>query len=132
MDGAIPLPGGFRVGLDPILGLLPGLGDMISAAASSVILIQAHRVGIPKPTLLRMAANVGIDAVIGAIPFLGDIFDFAFRANWRNLELYREARAGIRDSKRDLAFLVLLLVLIAAVIVLPVAAVLWLAQRYFA
>jgi hypothetical protein len=132
MDGAIPLPGGFRIGLDPIIGLVPGLGDMIGAAVSSAIVIQAHRAGIPKATMLRMVANVGIDAVIGAIPFAGDVFDFAFRVNQRNLELYRQARAGTRDSKRDVAFLLLLLLLMAVIVALPIAAVFWLAQRYFA
>jgi hypothetical protein len=130
MDGVIQLPGGFRIGLDPVLGLIPGLGDMISAAASSVIVVQAHRAGIPRPTLLRMVANVGIDAAVGAIPFLGDIFDFAFRANQRNLLLYREARAGVRDTRRDWLFLAMLLAMIALFVAIPVYAALWLAQRY--
>jgi hypothetical protein len=131
MDGFVQLPGGFRVGLDPIIGLIPGLGDMIGAAVSSVIVVQAHRAGIPKPTLLRMVANVGIDAVLGAIPFAGDILDFGFKVNQRNLALYREARAGVRDSKRDALFLVFLLLLIAAIVALPIIAVVWLAQYYF-
>jgi hypothetical protein len=130
MDGVVQLPGGFRIGLDPVLGLLPGLGDMISAAASSVIVIQAHRAGIPRATLLRMVANVGIDAAVGAIPFLGDLFDFAFRANLRNVALYREARAGVRDLKRDWVFLALLLAMIGVLVAIPVFAVFWLAQRY--
>ena len=131
MDGAIPLPGGFRVGLDPIIGLVPGLGDMIGAAVSSVIVVQAHRAGIPRATMLRMVANIGIDAVVGAIPFAGDIFDFSFRVNYRNLELYRQARAGVRDSRRDAVFLAFVLLLIAGIVALPLLAVFWLAQRYF-
>jgi hypothetical protein len=130
MDGVVQLPGGFRVGLDPILGLLPGIGDMISAAASSVIVVQAHRAGIPRATLLRMVANVGVDAAVGAIPFLGDLFDFAFRANQRNLALYREARAGVRDTRRDWLFLAMLLAMIVLFVAIPVYAALWLAQRY--
>jgi len=131
MDGSIPLPGGIRIGLDPIIGLIPGLGDMIGAAVSSIIVVQAHRAGIPKPTLLRMVANVGIDAVVGAIPFAGDFFDFAFKVNQKNLELYRQARAGMRDAKRDTGFLILLLLLIGLLVALPILAVFWLAQHYF-
>lgn len=131
MDGVIPLPGGFRIGLDPIIGLIPGLGDMLGAAVSSIIVIQAHRAGIPKPTLLRMVANVGVDAVVGAIPFAGDFFDFAFRVNQKNLELYRQARTGQRDPKRDVGFLILLLLLIALIVAIPIAAVFWLARHYW-
>jgi hypothetical protein len=130
MDGVVQLPGGFRVGLDPILGLIPGIGDMISAAASSVIVVQAHRAGIPRATLLRMVANVGVDAAVGAIPFLGDLFDFAVRANQRNVALYREARAGVRDTRRDWLFLAMLLAMMVVFVAIPVYAALWLAQRY--
>jgi hypothetical protein len=132
MDGFIQLPGGYRIGLDPIVGLIPGLGDMLGAAVSSIIVVQAHRAGIPKPTLLRMVANVGVDAVIGAIPFLGDFFDFAFKVNQKNLELYRQARAGTRDTKRDWGFLILLLLLIGLMVAIPIAAVFWLAKYYLA
>ena len=82
--------------------------------------------------MLRMVANVAIDAVVGAIPFAGDAFDFAYKVNQRNLALYREARAGQRDTKRDAAFLLFLLLLIGLIVALPIFAVFWLAQRYFA
>src|SRR3954447_13092616 len=90
MDNSIPIGGGFRIGLDPIIGLIPGLGDLIGALVSSMIVLQAHRAGIPRSTLLRMVANVGIDAAIGTVPFVGDALDFAFKANQKNLELYRQ------------------------------------------
>lgn len=127
MDGSIPL-GSYRIGLDPIIGLVPGVGDLIGTVVSSVIVVQAHRAGIPKPTLFRMVANVGIDALIGVIPFLGDLFDFAFKSNTRNVQLYREARAGVRDTRRDIGFLVVLLLALGAVVALPVLAIVWALQ----
>jgi hypothetical protein len=66
MDGSIRLPGGFSIGLDPIIGLIPGVGDLIGTAVSSAIVLQAQRAGIPKATLMRMIANVGIDAVLAS------------------------------------------------------------------
>src|SRR3954453_20377289 len=68
MDNSIPIGGGFRIGLDPIIGLIPGLGDLIGALVSSMIVLHAHRAGIPRSTLLRMVANVGLDAAVGTIP----------------------------------------------------------------
>src|SRR5687768_2814571 len=66
MDRSIPI-GGMRIGLDPILGLVPGIGDALSTVISSLIIVQAHRAGVPKPTILRMVANVAIDTAVGAI-----------------------------------------------------------------
>lgn len=126
MEGMIPLGGRYSIGLDPIIGLIPGLGDLITTLVGSTIVVQAYKAGIPKATLLRMAANVGIDAVVGAIPFLGDLFDFAWKANTRNLQLYREARAGMRDTRRDTAFLATLLVILGIIVALPVLAIVWL------
>lgn len=127
MDGSIPL-GSYRIGLDPLIGLVPGIGDLIGTAVSAVIVVQAHRAGIPRATLLRMAANVAIDAVIGAVPFLGDLFDFAFKANAKNLALYREARAGVRDTRRDTFFLLFLLLVLATIVMLPILAIFWALQ----
>jgi hypothetical protein len=131
MDRSIQLPGGYSVGLDPIIGLVPGIGDLIGTLVSSAIVVQAHRAGIPRSTLLRMVTNVGIDAVVGAIPFLGDLFDFAFKANTKNLELYRSARTGARDTRRDVGFLVAVLVALGSIVALPVLGIIWLIQRLF-
>ncbi|MBC7926838.1 MAG: DUF4112 domain-containing protein [Bryobacteraceae bacterium] len=119
MDDSIPLPGGFRIGLDPILGLIPGLGDLLGTLVSAMIVLQAHRAGIARPTLVRMVANVGIDAVVGSVPFAGDLFDFAFKANSKNLKLYRESRAGVRDQRKDVLFLVLLLAGLGLAVAVP-------------
>lgn len=87
LDNSIPLPGGFRVGLDALIGLVPGIGDTAGAVLSAYILAQAARMGVPRAVLLRMAANVGIETVVGAIPFLGDLFDAGWKANARNVAL---------------------------------------------
>lgn len=125
MDNSIPLPGGFRIGLDPILGLIPGLGDLLGTLISGAIVLQAHRAGIPRATLLRMVANVGVDAAIGAIPFAGDLFDFAFKANTKNLQLYRESRAGVNNPRRDASFVLLLLLALGLAVAIPILVIIW-------
>lgn len=87
MDSSIRLPGGFRIGVDGLIGLVPGVGDLAAAGASFYIVAQAARVGVPASALARMVLNVLLDTVIGAIPVLGDVFDFAFKANLRNARL---------------------------------------------
>ncbi|MGH7662693.1 MAG: DUF4112 domain-containing protein [Gemmatimonadaceae bacterium] len=88
LDEAIPIPGtGYRFGLDPIIGLIPGLGDVVGGAMSGYIVLVAARLGAPKVVLLRMLLNVGVDTLLGAFPFLGDLFDAAWKSNTRNLDL---------------------------------------------
>lgn len=76
-----------RVGLDPIVGLIPGAGDWISWGVSVLIFWQAHKLGVPARTLLRMAGNIGVDLITGYVPGVGDAFDVLFKANKRNVEL---------------------------------------------
>ncbi len=91
MDTAFFIPGtNIRFGADAIVGLVPGIGDLVTTAISSWIVYEARRIGAPKHVVARMIGNVAIDGVVGAVPFLGDIFDVAFRANRRNLELLRK------------------------------------------
>ncbi|MDZ7826915.1 MAG: DUF4112 domain-containing protein [Gammaproteobacteria bacterium] len=87
MDSSVRLPGGFRVGVDGLIGLIPGIGDLAAAGTSFYIIALAARAGVPRRGLARMALNVAVDAGIGAIPVLGDLFDFAFKANLRNARL---------------------------------------------
>ncbi len=87
LDSCFILPGGYRIGIDPILGLLPGIGDVIGAGLSLYMVREAAKLGISKWVVLRMLGNVGLEALIGVIPVLGDLFDAAFKANVRNLRL---------------------------------------------
>ena len=130
MDRSIPI-GGIRIGLDPILGLIPGVGDVFGAVISTVLIVHAHRAGIPKPTLLRMVANVGIDSALGAIPLVGDFFDFAWKANSKNLALYRASVRGQHQPKHDWVFLFLVLLGLALVIAIPVALAIWMLRAFF-
>lgn len=94
LDSAIVIPGtDLRIGLDPILGLLlPELGDALTGALSLTLLGVAFRERVPKLVLARMLVNIAIDALLGAIPLLGDLFDFAFKANEKNLALIERHR----------------------------------------
>jgi hypothetical protein len=130
MDRSIPI-GGIRIGLDPILGLLPGVGDIFGAVVSTVLIVHARRAGVPKPTLLRMIANVGIDSAVGSIPLLGDFFDFAWKANSRNLDLYRASVRGQHHPKHDWAFLTLLLLGLVAILAVPIALAVWMLRALF-
>ena len=87
LDSSIRLPGGFRVGLDGIIGLIPGVGDLIGAALSSYIVLVAIKLKLPFRILARMTLNILIDLVVGIVPIFGDIFDFSFKANLRNVRL---------------------------------------------
>ena len=87
LDSSIPLPGGYRIGLDGLLGLIPGFGDIAGGIASSYIIIEAARLGASTSTLLHMVFNVLLESIIGLIPFLGDLFDFVWKANEKNTAL---------------------------------------------
>lgn len=88
MDAAVTIPGTrFTIGLDAALGLIPGVGDALSALISGYIIAEAQRLGVSKATTARMIGNVVIDSLIGSIPVLGDLFDVAYRSNIRNLRL---------------------------------------------
>src|SRR5918996_1184588 len=85
LDNSIALPGTrFRIGLDAILGLVPGLGDLLGVLLSSYIVREAARLGAPPSVLARMVWNVAIEGIAGMVPFLGDVFDAACKANQRN------------------------------------------------
>lgn len=91
LEGVMHLPGTrMRVGLDALLGVIPVIGDLISAAMGAWIVWEARNLGMSRWQLIRMSANVGVDTAIGAIPLVGDVFDFAFRSNSRNLRIIRK------------------------------------------
>lgn len=111
LDAGIRVPGTeLRFGIDPLLGLIPGAGDAAGAVLSGWILLEAFRMGASRPTLLRMAGNVAIDAAVGTIPVVGDIFDFAWKANLRNVALLeRHLTAPGRAKRADRWFILLVI-----------------------
>lgn len=111
LDAGFRIPGtNRRFGLDPLLGLIPGGGDAAGAVLAGWILIEAVRVGASRATLLRIAGNVALDAGLGAVPLIGDIFDFAWKANLRNVALLeKHLAAPSRAQRADRLVLVLVL-----------------------
>ena len=92
LDNSIPVPGtGMRFGLDAVIGLVPGFGDVAGALLSSWIVLEGARLGAGISVVLRMLLNVAIEAVVGAIPLLGDLFDAGWKANVRNIRLLHQS-----------------------------------------
>jgi hypothetical protein len=117
LDTAVGVPGTrLRIGLDAILGLIPGAGDAVSAALSGYIILAAARAGASKPVLLRMVGNVLLDTIIGAVPVLGDLFDVVFRSNARNvalLERHAVDPARVDRGSRRLGVVVVAILVLA-------------------
>jgi hypothetical protein len=123
-----------RIGLDGLIGLIPGLGDILAGIASFVIILAAWIRGVPYVTLVRMMVNIGIEVVVGSIPLLGDAFDIAWKANRRNYRLMvRHLRQPHRHTWKDYAFLASLvggiLVILAVPFVVLLVLLLWIAHR---
>lgn len=88
MDTAFKIPVlGLKVGWDPVLGLIPGLGDLIATAISAYVIVLAARFGLPRGILAQMVFNIGLEAVVGTVPLVGDLFDAFYKSNVRNLKL---------------------------------------------
>jgi hypothetical protein len=129
LDEAFVVPGtSIRFGLDGIIGLVPGLGDVLAGLLSLIIPLAGWVRGVPYVTLARMAANLGIGVLVGSVPFFGDLFDIAWKANRRNYRLLcRHLGEPRRHSWRDWAFLLLLGAALALVFAIPLALLVWLA-----
>jgi len=121
LDDAIRVPGtDLRFGIDPLVGLVPGLGDLLGGAASAYIILEAARAGAPASVLTRMALNVGIDTLVGGIPVLGDLFDFAWKATeWNMALLERHAMPGRPATSFDYLFVILCVLVVAVAALLP-------------
>ncbi len=121
LDNAIGIPGTkYRMGLDPILGLIPGGGDTVAGALGAYIIIEAARMGIPRKVLWKMVGNILFDSVAGTVPVLGDLFDVAWKANVRNmtlLENHLPVNQQEQNKKNDLIFLIGLAVLLLIIVV---------------
>lgn len=118
LDDLIRVPGtNFRVGLDPIISLIPGIGDTSTAAFGSVILIRAVRSGVPKVVIARMATNLILNALLNAIPVVGDIFSAWFKSNKTNYNLLlKHSKSSRVSTKGDWAFLFALLALVVGAV----------------
>ena len=121
LDSAVPLPGtSFRFGLDPILGLIPGVGDRVSPLFTLGILFQARDLGVPRVVQLRMIFNVAIDVLTGFVPLIGDLFDFAWKANNRNMALLeRHVYEEHTPSSGDWVFVVACVLLLLVITAVP-------------
>jgi hypothetical protein len=96
MDSQVRVPIiGLRIGADAILGLVPGIGDILSGLIGAYLIYEAQRLGLPRSALLRMIANVAFDIAIGSIPVAGDIWDFFFRSNDRNMQILARHIGGL-------------------------------------
>jgi hypothetical protein len=118
MDDAVRVPGtNIRVGLDALIGLVPGVGDVAGGAATAYTIMAAERMGAPKSVLVRMVLNVLIDTVVGSIPLLGDLFDIGFKANRRNVQLLEAFAVAPQQTQRASgAFVALMLVLVGLIV----------------
>ena len=129
LDSSIPIgKTGRSIGLDPLLGLVPGIGDAVGAFLSAYIILEAARMGAPTMMLARMMMNVALESLIGIIPIFGDLFDFVFKANQRNLAMLKTTRlvAHIGREERRLwtaSALVLAFVVVMATVTISVLVV---------
>ena len=122
LDNSIGIPGTpWKIGFDPIVGLIPGIGDLIGAVLSGYIILEAARAEVPAYTLARMLVNVGIDTLLGAIPAVGDIFDAVWKSNTMNVVLLERHLAGDRTAiareKRGAIAAVVLAVIVLILII---------------
>jgi len=132
LDSAFRVPGtNMRFGLDPIAGLVPGIGDLVTGFFSVMILLHALRLRVPKVIVARMLLHVGIDVLVGAVPLAGDLFDAGFKANLRNLALLEQyAQPGVTPRPSDYLFVGGSLVLVAGLAIVPLVILWWLLSRF--
>ena len=137
MDGLFRIPGtGWRIGLDALVGLVPGVGDFATTAVSLYILAAGVRYRVPKVTLLRMASNVAVDYLLGAVPVVGDLFDVAWKSNQMNVELLKQRASVSPEEARhgrlsDWLFLGVILLGLLVLLAGSVAVSLWLLTQLF-
>lgn len=104
MDTSIRIPlTGFRIGIDPIIGLVPGAGDLISTAFSAYIIFLATRFGIPRQDLAKMIFNVGLETVVGTVPLVGDLFDAFYKSNIRNLAILEQHLTVVEPKLKEVS-----------------------------
>jgi len=118
MDSSIGV-GRFSIGLDALVGLIPGLGDVLATTVSVWIVGRALQNGVHRAAILRMLLNLAIDTTIGSIPLIGDLFDFAYKSNAKNMQIYRESLSGARAPLKDWGFIALVAVILLLMVAVP-------------
>ena len=130
LDSAFELPGtSYRIGLDPVIGLVPWVGDLVSPLFTIALLWQAREMALPRVVQLRMVINVAIDALIGVVPVAGDLFDFAWKANNMNMALLeRHAHTARRASAGDWLFVAGIIAALLIIAAAPFVILVWLVR----
>ena len=128
LDDLIRIPGTkIGIGLDPLIGIIPGLGDVIGGAMSGYILLVAARQGAPASVLMRMLANVALDSLVGVVPVLGDLFDVGVKSNRRNIDLLERYLGSPQQTKAaSRGVVALILLTLVLVVVGAIALSVWL------
>ena len=130
LDDLIRVPGTkIGIGLDPVIGLIPGLGDVIGGAMSGYILLVAAKEGVPTSVLTRMLGNIALDSLVGVVPLVGDLFDVGVKSNRRNIDLlerYLGAPSKTRAASRGVVALLLLAIVL--IIAGAIAAGVWIVR----
>lgn len=124
MDRAVPV-GPWSFGLDPLLDLIPGIGDALSTLISLAMVVRAIQIGLPRSAVARMMVNIAIDAIVGAIPAAGNVFDFVWKSNTMNLAIYRSALAEQRRASADWTFVLMVAAAAVAIVAAPVVLLGW-------
>ena len=134
LDTTVKIPGtGIYLGLDPLLGLIPGIGDVLANLIGTVILILAARLHVPRIVITRMSLNLLINGTVGAIPIVGDLFSIWFRSHARNAELLRRAAAQPnRETQQARLYVTGIIGGTVVLLVLAIAAVLWIVVKIWA
>jgi hypothetical protein len=132
LDQRFTIPGtSIRIGLDPIIGLIPGVGDTLANLAGSAILLVGAQFHLPKVVLLRMALNVALNTLLGAIPFIGDLFSIWFRSNVRNARLLERyaTRHGQKAAPSDWLFVITIVAGLLLLLIGVIAGLSWLIKQ---
>jgi formate/nitrite transporter FocA (FNT family) len=134
LDDAFAIPGtNWRFGLDAIIGLVPGIGDLITSTFSFLIVFSAWQRGLPRVTIARMIGNIAIDTLVGAMPLVGDFFDAAWKSNRKNVDLLKRATVDSprQQQAKDWAALLFLLIAAGAMVAVPIWMLVWLLRHAF-
>lgn len=135
LDSSISI-GRFSIGLDALVGIIPGLGDLLTSLMGFWIVLRAMQSGVHRSAIMRMVVNLGVDALVGAIPIVGDLFDMAFKANTKNMKIYRESMSGTRAPLKDWGFIAFVVVILLVMLILPVLGLIffvqWMSQFFMA